>query len=331
MTEQRTPLLEVRGLEVSFFDGKKGTPRTNDVAFSIYPGEILSLVGESGCGKSITALSILRLLGRNGRVTGGEILWQGRDLLKLNDRELDEVRGAEISMIFQDIMYSLNPVFTIGRQLSETMRRHLHLSKEEAWKEGIALLTRTGIRRPEEAMHKYPHQLSGGQRQRVMIAMALCCKPKLLIADEPTTALDVTIQLQIMQLLRSLRDETGMAILLITHDIGVVAELADRVAVMYAGRIVEETDTKTLLTAPVHPYTQALMKAVPGIRDDRSRLLYAIPGTVPEDYQLIKGCRFAERCPHAAVCGGQDSRFAVADRHLVRCHEAVTGKGGLHK
>ena len=214
-------MLEVKDLEISFFNGKKQKKCTDRVSFTVEPGQIVSLVGESGCGKSITALSILGLLARQGRVTGGEILYEGKNLLTLTEEQLDDIRGKEIAMIFQDIMYSLNPVFSIGNQMVEGMRRHLGYSKEEARSEAVRLLQRTGIQDPLGVMKKYPHQLSGGMRQRVMIAMALSCKPKLLIADEPSTALDVTIQLQIMQLLKSLRDEYGMSILLITHDRGV--------------------------------------------------------------------------------------------------------------
>ncbi len=319
------PLLEVKDLEISFFSGKKQTRAAQGVSFEVHPGEIVSLVGESGCGKSITALSVLGLLARQGRVTGGEILFEGKNLLSLTEKQLDEVRGRDISMIFQDIMYSLNPVFTIGNQLVEGMRRHLKLSREDAVQRAMALLEKTGIQDVQGTMKKYPHQLSGGQRQRVMIAMALSCSPKLLIADEPTTALDVTIQLQIMQLLRRLRDEEGMAILLITHDIGVVAEMADRVVVMYAGQCVEEADTKTLLTQPSHPYTQALLQAVPGIHDDSEKRLYAIPGTVPERYDDLTGCRFAPRCPYAEKCGRNPDYHGSA-AHRVRCERAEGGE-----
>ena len=315
------PVLEVKDLEISFFSGKKQKKCTDRVSFTVEPGQIVSLVGESGCGKSITALSILGLLARQGRVTGGEILYEGRNLLSLTEEQLDEIRGKEIAMIFQDIMYSLNPVFSIGNQMVEGMRRHLGYSREEARKEAVRLLKRTGIQDAEGVMKKYPHQLSGGMRQRVMIAMALSCKPRLLIADEPSTALDVTIQLQIMQLLKGLRDEYGMSILLITHDIGVVAEMADRVVVMYAGQCVEETDTKTLLENPAHPYTRALLSAVPGIHDDRSRRLYAIPGSVPDDYENLTGCRFAPRCPLADVCGKVAKRLEAGEQHFLLCSE----------
>ncbi|MBQ8554855.1 MAG: ABC transporter ATP-binding protein [Clostridia bacterium] len=313
------PLLEVKDLEVSFFHGKRQVRCTDQVSFDVKPGEILCLVGESGCGKSITALSVLGLLSRPGRVTKGEILYQGCDLLKLRERELDAIRGSEIAMVFQDIMYSLNPVFTIGNQMTEVIRRHLHYKQKDAEALSVELLQKTGITQPETVMHKFPHQLSGGMRQRVMIAMALACKPKLLIADEPTTALDVTIQLQIMQLLKQLRDETGMAILLITHDIGVVAEMADRVVVMYAGQCVERADTRNLLAEPAHPYTQALLKAVPGIHDDRSQRLTSIPGTVPEEYQSITGCRFAPRCPYGDICCRNAQRVEIGPGHEVAC------------
>ena len=316
------PILEVKDLDIAFDSGKARVPKTDKVSFSVAPGEIVCLVGESGCGKSITALSILGLLSRQGHVTGGSIRFGGQELLTMTEKQLDRIRGRDAAMIFQDIMYSLNPVFTIGNQLTEGLRRHEHLPKAEARARAVALLERTGIPDAEAVMRKYPHQLSGGMRQRAMIAMALCCRPKLLIADEPTTALDVTIQLQIMQLLQSLRDETGLAILLITHDIGVVAEMADRVVVMYAGQCVEQADTRTLLTAPAHPYTRALMQAVPGIHDDRSRRLYAIPGAVPEDYSGMEGCRFAPRCPYAEDCGKQPLYALLTEDHLVRCEKA---------
>ena len=314
-------MLEVKDLEISFFNGKKQKKCTDRVSFTVEPGQIVSLVGESGCGKSITALSILGLLARQGRVTGGEILYEGKNLLTLTEEQLDDIRGKEIAMIFQDIMYSLNPVFSIGNQMVEGMRRHLGYSKEEARSEAVRLLQRTGIQDPLGVMKKYPHMLSGGMRQRVMIAMALSCGPKLLIADEPTTALDVTIQLQIMHLLKDLRDEFGMAILLITHDIGVVAEMADRVVVMYAGQCVEEADAEKLLSDPEHPYTRALLSAVPGIHDDRSRRLYTIPGSVPDDYENLTGCRFAARCPHADKCGKIAQRLQAGEGHFLLCSE----------
>ena len=327
-----TPLLQVNQLDIAFRQGREMTQRTDGVTFSVNPGEILALVGESGCGKSITAMSILGLLPRQGRVTGGQILFDGRDLTSLDEKGLDTIRGREIAMIFQDIMYSLNPVFPIGNQLIEGMRRHLRLSRREAEARAVALLQRTGIQDAPGVMRKYPHMLSGGMRQRVMIAMALSCRPRLLIADEPTTALDVTIQLQIMQLLRRLRDEEGMAILLITHDIGLVAEMADRVVVMYAGQCVEEAPTEALLRAPLHPYTQALLRAVPGLHDERSKRLYAIPGTVPEDYQAIDGCRFAPRCPYRADCSALSPEMReAAPAHWTRCRRATEKEAIAHE
>lgn len=323
--EGAKPLLDVQGLNIAFAKGKKLIQRTEDVHFQVYPGEIVSIVGESGCGKSISALSLLGLLGRQGRVTGGSAMFQGKNLLTMTEKQLDQVRGKEIAMIFQDITYSLNPVFTIGNQMMEPLRRHEGMSRAEAWKRAVALLDKTGIPQPENAMHKYPHMLSGRMRQRVMIAMALACKPKLLIADEPTTALDVTIQLQIMQLLRHLRDETGMAILLITHDIGLVTEMADRVVVMYAGQCVEEGTTQQVLESPAHPYTRALTRAVPGLHDPRERRLYSIPGTVPEEYQAMTGCRFAPRCPESAHCPQTNAEREIAPGHVVRCCLAKEG------
>ena len=321
------PLLQIRNLDIAFRRGKRLSAAASGVQYSVNPGEILCVVGESGSGKSITALSILGLLNRQGKVTGGEILFEGKNLLALSEQQLDQVRGAQIAMIFQDIMYSLNPVFRIGTQMIEGMRRHRQLGREEAWQESIRLLEKTGIRDAAQVMKKYPHMLSGGMRQRVMIAMALSCRPKLLIADEPTTALDVTIQFQIMELLRKLRDETGMSILLITHDIGVVAEMADRVVVMYAGQCVEEAPVEELLAHPAHEYTKALMQAVPGLHDDRTRRLYSIPGHVPEEYGDMRGCRFAPRCPFGpeCPCKGNEALEEVAPGHFSRC---LRQKGG---
>ena len=322
------PLLQIRDLEITFGRGPEAARAASGVTFSVRPGEILCVVGESGSGKSVTALSVLGLLVRQGRVTGGEILFDGRNLLSLSEKQLDTLRGTDISMIFQDITYSLNPVFTIGKQMTEGMRRHRGLSGSEATKRAVEMLDRTGIRDAAQVMKKYPHMLSGGMRQRVMIAMALACRPRLLIADEPTTALDVTIQLQIMQLLKSLRDETGMAILLITHDLGVAAEMADRAVVMYAGQCVEEAPIHTLLTHPAHPYTQALMQAVPGLHDSREKRLYSIPGRVPETYGDRTGCRFAERCPYAEHCLDRDDAVMrqIAGDHYSRCDRRKEGE-----
>ena len=323
------PILSVQALDIAFTQGRKSRRVTDGVSFEVYPGEILCLVGESGCGKSVTALSLLGLLPRQGKITGGRAFFDGRELTALTPAQLDEVRGSGAAMIFQDIMYSLNPVFTIGMQMTEGMRRHLSMTKEAARAEALRLLEKTGIPDPAAVMRKYPHQLSGGMRQRVMIAMALCCRPKLLIADEPTTALDVTIQLQIMQLLRRLRDETGMAILLITHDLGVVAEMADRVVVMYAGQCVESAPVKTLLASPAHPYTRALLRAVPTL-DAAQERLYNIPGAVPEHFDDLPACRFAPRCPYAADCPQTAAHADLAPDHWARCCKPLTERRDDH-
>jgi len=317
-------LMSVRGLSIAFGDACV----TDDVSFDIRPGEILSLVGESGCGKSVTALSILRLLPRRGRIARGEIVFDGRDLTKLTEAELDGLRGVDISMVFQDIMTSLNPVMTIGRQMAEGLITHRGASKAEAWDRAVKILDKVGVREPAQVVRKYPHMLSGGMRQRVMIGMALMCSPRLLIADEPSTALDVTVQLEIMRLLKRLRDELGMAVLLITHDIAVVAEMADRVAVMYAGQVIEQADTRTLLTQPRHAYTRCLIDAVPGLHDDPARRLMSIPGSVPESYGDMTGCRFRARCPWKGRCTCfEDAAMRdVGAGHLSRCTADVTGE-----
>ncbi len=314
-------LLRIHDLNIAFRRDKGWVNVASGVRVRVDAGEIVALVGESGSGKSVTALSILGLLPRQGKVTGGQIAFDGKQLLSLPEKEMDQVRGRDIAMIFQDILTSLNPVFTIGNQLCEGMRRHLGYDRARAWQEGVRLLARTGIQDAEAVMKKYPHMLSGGMRQRVMIAMALSCRPRLLIADEPTTALDVTIQYQIMELLRSLRAETGMSILLITHDMGVVAEMADRVYVMYAGQCVEEAPTEALLSHPAHAYTRALLRAVPGLHDDRSRTLYAIPGHVPEEYGDMAGCRFAPRCPLSDTCKtkARAELRKLEPEHFSRC------------
>ena len=315
------PLLEIDSLSLGFRQGKTTRETLSRVCFQVRKGEIRCLVGESGCGKSVTGLSIPGLLPPQARLLGGRILFHGRDLTRLSEEELDAVRGKSIAMIFQDIMGSLNPVLTVGRQMTEGMRRHLGLTAREASERAVELMRKCGIPNPENTMKRFPHMLSGGQRQRVMIAMALSCSPELLIADEPTTALDVTVQLQILQLLTRLREESGMAILFITHDFGVVAEIADRVTVMYAGQCVEDAPKDVLLSAPAHPYTQALLRSVPDLRDDGKRTLYAIPGTVPQDWSRIPGCRFAPRCPYrrSACETAAVPMAAAAEGHCVRC------------
>ena len=291
-------LLEVKDLICEFAsDYSRHTP-VDHISFHVKEGEILSLVGESGCGKSVTSLSIMGLLEKGGTVRNGSAFFDGRDLFSLTEKEKNKIRGKDIAMIYQDPMTSLNPSFTIGSQMVELIRTHTKMSKKEAKILAIAMLEKAGLRDGESLLKRYPHTLSGGMCQRVMIAMALSCKPKLLIADEPTTALDVTIQAQIMQLLKELQKEFGMAMILITHDMGLVAQMADRVAVMYAGQIVEEASAKELFANPIHPYTKALLNTIPTIRDDGSRVLKSIPGRVPERYDDIKGCRFYERCEH---------------------------------
>jgi peptide/nickel transport system ATP-binding protein len=294
-----TGLLEIRGLETHFYQDGRVIPAVDGVTLHVNKGETLGIVGESGCGKSVTSLSIMRLLPKTGaKVAHGEILYKGRDLLTLSEDQMRSIRGKEIAMIFQEPMTSLNPVYTIGQQLSEMSRLHLGHTKEQARAHALKMLKRVQIPRPEKILDEYPHQLSGGMRQRVMIAMAMSCDPELLIADEPTTALDVTIQAQILDLMRELREKQGTSILLITHDLGVVAEMCDRVIVMYAGQVVEQADVVTLFERPAHPYTQGLLRSIPKVDEDRERL-DSIPGNVPLPGTIRQGCRFASRCPHA--------------------------------
>lgn len=313
-------LLEVRNLTTAF-DGDHGRSISVDhVNFHVDQGEVVCIVGESGCGKSVTSLSMMGLLGQGGTVTEGSVLFDGKDLLTMQEKELDQIRGNRMAMIFQDPLTSLNPVFTIGNQMMESICVHLHLSKAEAAARAESLLARVGMPDPKGVMKKYPHTLSGGMRQRVMIAMALCCDPQLLIADEPTTALDVTIQAQIMQLLKELQEERKMAMILITHDIGVVANMADRVLVMYAGQIIESAKSETIFQKPEHPYTKALLNTVPTIRDDAERKLVSIPGMVPEQYDQIMGCRFADRCVYAQeACKEVQTEVELGNHHMVRC------------
>ena len=321
------PLLEVEGLKTHFFT-RDGVVRAVDgVSFTVLPGETLALVGESGCGKSVTSLSIMRLIASPpGRTVAGSIRFNGRDLLALSESEMRELRGNEISMIFQEPMTSLNPVLTIGRQIAESLALHRGLSRADATSRAIELLKLVNIPEAERRVTEYPHQMSGGMRQRVMIAMALACDPKLLVADEPTTALDVTIQAQILDLMRALRDRTGAAIMLITHDLGVVAEMAQRVVVMYAGRKVEEATVEALFARPRHPYTRGLMNSIPrlGATEARRKRLAEIPGMVPSLREPIPGCAFAIRCPHAvARCNAEAPPLeAKAPGHVVACWEA---------
>jgi peptide/nickel transport system ATP-binding protein len=291
------PLLRVRGLVASFRTDAGVLRAVDGVSFDVPRGTTVAVVGESGCGKSVTALSILRLISPPGRIESGSIELEGRDLLKLSERSMRDVRGKDVSMIFQEPMTSLNPVYTVGWQIVEAVRLHQRKSKGEARARAIELLRLVGIAEPETNVDTYPHQLSGGQRQRVMIAMALACEPKLLLADEPTTALDVTIQAQILELLRDLQQRLSMSILLITHDLGIVAENAEHVVVMYAGRVVESAPVRDLFAKPMHPYTLGLLRSIPRAGAHAARRLHAIEGLVPDLRKLPPGCRFADRCP----------------------------------
>lgn len=320
-------LLEVEGLTTIFDSDYGRTVSVDHVNFHVDKGEVVCIVGESGCGKSVTSLSIMGLLGRGGTVTEGSVVFEDKNLLTMTEKELDKIRGDRLTMIFQDPLTSLDPVFTVGNQLMESIRKHMRLSKEEARKRAEQILGKVGMPDPHGVMKKYPHTLSGGMRQRVMIAMALCCNPGLLIADEPTTALDVTIQAQIMALLRNLQKESGMSMILITHDIGLVASMADRVIVMYAGQMIEEAPVKELFAAPAHPYTKALLQTVPGIYDEKDRELVAIPGMVPENYDSIPGCRFADRCAFRTKCCDQPQSYRkIGEGHFVRCMLAKEGE-----
>ncbi|MBQ2022350.1 MAG: ABC transporter ATP-binding protein [Lachnospiraceae bacterium] len=316
-------LLEVKDLTTAFSADYGETVSVDHISFHVDEGETVCIVGESGCGKSVTSLSIMGLLGRGGAVKDGSALFAGRNLLELGEKELDELRGNRIAMIFQDPLTSLNPVFTIGNQITESIRTHMNVSKDEARERAIQVLAKVGMPDPERVMKKYPHTMSGGMRQRAMIAMALSCDPDLLIADEPTTALDVTIQAQIMSLLKKLREESGMSMILITHDIGLVARMADRVIVMYAGQLIEEAPVKELFADPRHPYTKALLATVPSIYDSKDRVLESIPGIVPENYDKIKGCRFADRCPYRRPeCDDPQKDIVINDLHKVKCWRA---------
>ncbi|RCW62408.1 ABC transporter ATP-binding protein [Halanaerobium sp. ST460_2HS_T2] len=314
-------LVEVKNLKTYFYTEEGVVKAVDGVDYEIYPGETLGIVGESGCGKSVTSLSIMRLVeSPPGRIEAGEINFQGKDLTKLPEKEMRKIRGNDISMIFQEPMTSLNPVYTVGDQIIEAIMLHKGVDRKEARRQAIDMLQKVGIPLPEQRVDEYPHQLSGGMRQRVMIAMALSCDPKLLIADEPTTALDVTIQAQILELMNSLKESYGMSIMMITHDLGVIAEVSDRVAVMYAGKVVEYTDVDTLFEDPKHPYTWGLMNSIPKLDKDVDRL-EAIPGSVPSPLNFPEGCKFNTRCPLAeGKCFDQEPPLEeVADGHKARC------------
>ena len=312
--------LQVEHLSASFFTARGEIKAVNDVSINVPRRSIVGIVGESGCGKSMTARSIMRLLKYPGEIVGGSIKLMDKDLLTLSDREMANVRGEEISMIFQEPMTSLNPVMKVGKQVQEAILLHRKISKKEAKEEVIRIFEKVGISEPEKRYNCYPHELSGGLRQRVMIAMAMICRPKLLIADEPTTALDVTVEAQILELMKNLRDTVDTSIILISHNLGVVAEICDYVYVMYAGRIVEQADTFTLFDDPRHPYTKGLMGAVRSL-ENKNAVLETIPGTVPNLLNLPDGCAFADRCGQCTKgCERSQKLIEIAPGHLVRCH-----------
>ncbi len=313
-------ILQVKNLKTYFFTENGIVKAVDGVDFEVYQGETLGLVGESGCGKSVTAFSIVKLLDYPGKTVEGQVLFKGEDLLKKNERQMRRIRGKEISLIFQEPMTSLNPVFTIGFQITEALEIHFRMGKEKARERAIQLLEKVGIPIPEQRIDEYPHQLSGGMRQRAMIAMALACDPDLLIADEPTTSLDVTIQAQILELMKSLLKQFNSSLIMITHDLGVIAEIADRIAVMYAGKIVEYTDTRSIFYAPLHPYTFGLLTSIPRL-DMEIEKLESIPGAVPDPLHFPEGCKFHPRCIFATEkCRKEEPLLVEAeDKHLVRC------------
>ncbi|WP_307479928.1 ABC transporter ATP-binding protein [Cytobacillus purgationiresistens] len=330
----QAPVLDVKKLKTSFFSDDGEIPAVDDISFSVKKGEILGIVGESGCGKSVTSLSIMKLVPQPpGKIVSGEILLNGENLVPVSERRMRQIRGNEIAMIFQEPMTSLNPLFKIGEQLIEAIKIHKKGNKKEFEKQAVDMLKLVGLPRAEGIMNEYPHQLSGGMRQRVMIAMALSCGPKLLIADEPTTALDVTIQAQILALMKSLNEKLDTSIVMITHDLGVVADICQRVIVMYAGKVVEEASVLDIFKNPKHPYTMGLLQSVPDIRNKQDRL-YSIPGNVPKPGSITTGCRFAARCEfvHDRCLADDPPLYAVeeAGHHTVRCFLHDTGGNGHH-
>lgn len=323
-------ILEVKNLKTYFYTEEGVVPAVDGLDFSLKDGETLAIVGESGCGKSVTSLSVLGLIKNPpGRIIDGEILYRGEDLCKVKEKRMRQIRGNDISMIFQEPMTSLNPVFTIGHQIMESLIYHQNYNKAQARERAIEMLRLVGIPDPEKNVDYYPHQISGGMRQRVMIAMALACNPKILIADEPTTALDVTIQAQILRLLADLRDKTGTAIILITHDLGIVAQTAENVMVMYGGQAVEYSDVKSIYKDPLHPYTVGLLKSIPKLHEEQEKL-YNIRGSIPSPHEFPKGCRFSPRCEDCMdICREHMPELAtLADGRKVRCWKHQEFKGG---
>ncbi len=321
------PLLEIRNLKTCFYTEDGVVPAIENVSFSLDKGETIGIVGESGSGKSVTALSVMRLIPNPpGRIECGEIIFEGENLLEKRMDQMRGIRGNDIAMIFQEPMTSLNPVLTVGDQIMEAIVLHQKLSKQDAKDKAIHMLRLVGIPSPERRVNDYPHQMSGGMRQRVMIAMALSCNPKLLIADEPTTALDVTVQAQILELMMALKDDLGTSVMLITHDLGVIAETADKVVVMYAGNVVEKAGVRELFREPAHPYTMGLLGSIPKLNEDSKRL-QSIEGVVPSPFNMPKGCRFSPRCGHAMdICREREPVFAkIADGHHVSCWKYAAG------
>jgi len=324
MSDENHPLLKIRNLHTYFFLDEGVLKAVDGIDLDLREGETLGIVGESGCGKSVTALSILQLIpSPPGKIVKGQIYFEGIDLLTLSEAEMRKIRGRSISMIFQEPMTCLNPVFQVGDQISEILRLHERISRKEAWERSIEMLKRVGIPSPERRVKEYPHHLSGGMRQRAMIAMAMACNPKLMIADEPTTALDVTIQAQILELMTHLKQEKAMSLILITHNLGVIAETARNVMVMYAGRIFEYADVRSIFVNPRHPYTQGLLNSIPRVdrEDTKKERLEAIPGLVPSLLDLPEGCKFLERCKYAFhPCAGEEPPLRENDSgHFVRC------------
>lgn len=322
---ERQVLLQIKNLRTYFFTYEGIIKAVDGISYQLNKGEPLGVVGESGCGKSVTALSVLRLIPiPPGKIVEGEILFKEKNLLNLSENEMRKIRGNRISMIFQEPMTSLNPVFTVGNQIQEAIRLHQRISKKEALERTIEILKLVNIPSPEKCVQRYPHELSGGMRQRVMIAMALACRPEILIADEPTTALDVTIQAQILDLMNKLKEELGMAIILITHNLGVIAEMVERVLIMYAGRVVEEAETRELFGNPLHPYTEGLLRSIPKL-GDKFRVgkirLQEIPGVVPSLHELPPGCKFSTRCPYVMkVCKEEEPELKeIKAGHFCRC------------
>jgi oligopeptide/dipeptide ABC transporter ATP-binding protein len=316
-------LLNIQGLTTHFFTPAGVIKAVDNLSLKLQKNRVLGLVGESGCGKTVTALSILNLVPPPGRIVSGSIFFEGRDLLGLSHNELRAIRGARISMIFQEPMTALNPVFTVGNQIAEVLTTHQEISRKQAMDSATELLRSVGIPSPEKRVHEYPHQLSGGMRQRVMIAMAIACKPSLILADEPTTALDVTIQAHILELLGHIQSEMGMAMILVTHDLGLIAERAQEVAVMYAGRIVEQAETKEIFANPQHPYTRGLMASIPKPGENVGKRLRTIAGSVPQLHNLPRGCAFITRCDlKTEQCTTEPELVEVKPEHWVRCWKA---------